>query len=798
MCLQEFSTHELTRLANRLHLEIKDYERLAMAVFGNLLAKQRAHAALWNKRAGGLISFYAYESGRKKIEDPKVVDICWRRLRQDLYEGNRAAIVGVQCALYYAKREGFSADPLWGGERRREAERVLHRQGIDLNAPPGLTYDPKEREERRPPERKEVVTPEIYGSEMKKLTTAEQLGIADFWLELPDEERFLLNAILEGLEQPAPAQRLRKLAGDRVYERVDERDIPYADNSWLRDFPEELADVVEKLPDRSQAILATRYRLTPARDVRALHDAITGELIRQRHVDSDRLLSMVMRELCNSRDSIGARLRYEMQLDQQTMSFNAFVSLCQGHLPKLAAAERNLAARHERSRRAQLDRELVLIAADPGNKHIAERYAQMWKVANRSTLEEFGAGLRGFGKAAYGTVEGIVVLLTTDPRKTAAGLYHLATHPEILVNALDDAMVDHDEMAGALLFELASAAVGAGPASKLSQVQKAARLAKAAENAAAAGKLRAAKRFADAAESALDKARKSDVKPATGEAEHLLSRARAAIDDKAKDAPGGGAPAGKGYSPDSPAPGGDNVPTPGKPMRDNLRHRYRHVPLGGHLVKGTKHIFIQGPSAEFVRRIDVRFRQLQRFEEGRQLIKALDDALERTSQADVDAAVAQATKAYNFDKATQHAERTRLLRDNRRNRRVVVQWIGEKDRIECRELVPDQAHRNDVAQQASGGSGSVVRFDPDRWKHIMDDGSELRPPTPAIALGHELIHALRHATGRATKSRMTEEWETIGLEKVPDWAPGPGVTENELRKGWARLQKSVAELRTDY
>ena len=801
MCTQQFSPHELVRLANRLDLRVQDYERLAMAVFGNLLAKQRAHKELWNQRAGGLISFYAYEDGRKKIDDQTVIDTCWRRLRQDLHEGRRDATTGVQCAFAYAKRAGLSRDPLWGGERKREVERILFRRGIDPNAPPGMRFVPQTKEEAadKPPQKPdELVTPDVFGSEINKLPIAEQLGIADFWLELPDRERFLVNAILDDKDQPERAQMLRSLAGDRIYTRTDNRDIPHAYGDWLREFPPELRDAVDPLPPRSKAILAARYAVTSRRDREAMHQEVLGMLIERGDVRAKDLLRLVMRQVCNSRDSIGARLRYEMQLEQGTMSFSAFVTLVGRHLPKLAAAERKLAARHAQDRRAQLNAELQIIAADPGLEHIGERYAEIWEVANRSSLESAGATARGFGKAAWGTVTGIVDLLTTDPRKTAAGIYHLAKNPQILINALDDAMVDQDELAGAFLFELASSAVGAGPASKASQAAKAARLANAAEKAASAGKLRAARRLADAAEAALEKARKTDGANAGAEAQQILHRTNQALDDAAAgratkaDTP-------KGYSPHDATPDGSGAPTPDKPMRDNLRHRYRHVPFGGFRLPDTQHVFIQAPSAELTRRIHVRFRQLQRFEAGRKLIKALDDALERTAQADVDALVKQAAERYGWtDEAILQSERTRLLRDNRRNRRVVVQWIGEKGRIQCKELLGDHAHRDDALQQAAQGSGSVISFDPDRWKHIMDDGSELRPPTPAIALGHELIHALRHATGRATRSRVAEEFETIGLDRAPEWTQGVTVTENQLRKGWADLQKQVVELRTDY
>jgi hypothetical protein len=114
---------ELARLANATALEIDDYARLATAVFGNALAQEDAKAALWKQREARMITFGAYEYGRKQIEDTSAVDACWRRLRQDLYEGRRSAYVGVQIAFDAARRSGVLNDPRWGGERKREVRR---------------------------------------------------------------------------------------------------------------------------------------------------------------------------------------------------------------------------------------------------------------------------------------------------------------------------------------------------------------------------------------------------------------------------------------------------------------------------------------------------------------------------------------------------------------------------------------------------------------------------------------------------------------------------------------------------
>ncbi len=258
-----------------------------------------------------------------------------------------------------------------------------------------------------------------------------------------------------------------------------------------------------------------------------------------------------------------------------------------------------------------------------------------------------------------------------------------------------------------------------------------------------------------------------------------------------------------GYGPGHGSPQGAGGPQrPDRPMRPEVAHRYRHVPFGGFRVTGTRHIYIQGDTAEQVRLVDIRIRQLQRFPAGRELIRRLDDALERTAQHDVDAEVTATANQLGWtgpgDQVFVSAERQRLLQNNRRNRRVVIRWIDGEGRIQCDPLRGETAHRSDAGATPGEGSGSVVHFDPDRWAHAADDGNTHRPPTPAIVLGHELVHAHRHATGTATTSRVTEEMETIGLVDPPDWAGGPAVSENDLLRGWAALQQQVARLRTSY
>lgn len=256
-----------------------------------------------------------------------------------------------------------------------------------------------------------------------------------------------------------------------------------------------------------------------------------------------------------------------------------------------------------------------------------------------------------------------------------------------------------------------------------------------------------------------------------------------------------------GYSPRDPprgsaAPGGAEPP-----MRPEIAHRYRHVPIGGYLVRGTQRIWIQGTQHQ-VRMIDIRIRQLQRFPAGRRLIAALDEALGSTAQRNVDVEVGQTARDLGWDSPADDifivSERQRLAQENRRNQRVVIRYVDGEGRIECRPLRGETAHRDDGSASSAEGSGSVVQFDPDRWSHVGDDGSTHRPPTPAIVLGHELIHAHRHATGNATRNRALEEQETIGLATAPGRGDTRQITENDLREGWAALQRQVAELRTSY
>ena len=498
------AVRELRQLADKPTLDGADYERLAMAVFGEMLAKGAAQRELWNKRAGGLISFHDYQDGRDAIRKSQALDPCWRRLERDLQLGRRQAFIGVQKAFAYAKRVGLMNNAMWGGERRRQTERIMFRAGVDPHAAPGTrtVSPPRDAPATTAPEEK-AITPDVSSSAISGLPVDVQLGIADFWLGLGASERFLVNAMLHGEEQAKRAELLQSLAKDEVYERKGLRDVPPASDRWLRDFPGVFQEMVAALPKRSRARLAARYEQFAAHGmVGPIHEAVTEEMwATNGRPSAEFIMREVLHHLANTRDSIGVQVRYELDLDQGKKSFDAYIRLRERVPAKIAAAERRMAARHEEERHRELVAKLQATASDPGLRHISERYSRLWEISQRTTWQSLGATARGFGDAAVGTVEGLVTLITTDPRKTAAAMFHLAKNPQILVNALDDAMVDMDHFIGGVYFELFSSAIGAGPASKLTKAQKAAKLAQAAEKAAAAGKSRAAQRLFAKAES---------------------------------------------------------------------------------------------------------------------------------------------------------------------------------------------------------------------------------------------------------------------------------------------------------
>lgn len=346
----------LLRLQSRPTLDARDYERLAMAVFGGLLAKDAERADQYKRRNHGVIAGLAYILAPPAAAKLNFVDPCWGRLSQDLYSGEPAAFIGVQQALAYAKKHKLSEHPRWGGERKRVVERLFAKAGIDPYATPGTRFDPETVAKQSDPKpRPEFIRPDIHNATMKTLKIHEQLGIADAWMATTDAERVALNGELAKLGQPQRATRLKELAGELMYERVDNRDLPPSRPDWIRSLPEQLAREVDNLPRRSQEILGARYQHS---GTRGEHHRLVTELnnlvVKSRNqVTGEELLKVLIRGLCSSKDSDGAVYSYEIRLDQGEMGFSAFVQLRERHVPKLAAAQRRMAQKHERERKAE-------------------------------------------------------------------------------------------------------------------------------------------------------------------------------------------------------------------------------------------------------------------------------------------------------------------------------------------------------------------------------------------------------------------------------------------------------------
>ncbi len=346
----------LIRLANQFSLSVQDYERLAMAVFGEMIAKDAAGAQTWKREQSGAVASLAYGDGGAALEKHKSLDPCWRRLKQDLYSGKREAFVGVQLALLYASRTGLLANPRWGGERKREVEREFAKQGWDPMAPPGMRAAPQTPGTANAPPPGKFVAPDVSSTMVRALPLHEQLGIADLWVALSDDERRQVNGMLASLDERRRLEELKAMAGEQLYTRMGNRDIPPGPGGdWLRDLPPQLAQQIEQLPPRSRAVLEGRYHgFAEAGNLRELHTELNNLMVRSDgRVGGEELLKVLEDDLCASRDSVGAVLRYEMRLEQGTMSFPAYLTLRARQAPKLAAQERQMATRHARERLRQ-------------------------------------------------------------------------------------------------------------------------------------------------------------------------------------------------------------------------------------------------------------------------------------------------------------------------------------------------------------------------------------------------------------------------------------------------------------
>ncbi len=346
----------LLRLASKEHLDPEDYERLAMAVFGGLLAKDAERADRFKRDNHGAIAAFMYMVAPPAAPKINFIDPCWKRLSQDLYSGEPGAFMGVQRALAYAKTHKISAHPRWGGERKRVVERLFAEAGVDPYAPEGMRYNPATVAQRPEPEpRTPFIRPDVYNNTMKPLRIHVQLGIADAWLATTDAEREAFNAQLATLSQAQRVERLKALAGELMYERVNNRDLPPTDAEWLRALPPQLAREVDRLPPRSREILSARFQYAGTRGdhVRLMTELNNMVVVSRDRVTGEELLRVLIRGLCPSKDSDGAVYGYEIRLEQGELGFSTFLHLRGQHVPKLEAAQRRMEQRHERERQAE-------------------------------------------------------------------------------------------------------------------------------------------------------------------------------------------------------------------------------------------------------------------------------------------------------------------------------------------------------------------------------------------------------------------------------------------------------------
>lgn len=347
----------LIRLQSRPNLDPRDYERLAMAAFGQLLAKDAERAEQFKRYNHGAIATIVYAIAPPAAAKVNFSDPCWGRLSQDLYAGERDAFTGVQRALIYAEKHKLTKNPRWGGERKRVVERLFARAGIDPYAAPGTRFEPETVAEAADSEpRPDFVGPDIRNDTMKRLKIHEQLGIADAWMASTNEERVALNSELAKLGPPQRADRLKRLAGELMHERVENRDLlPYRPG-WQRSIPPKLAAEVDRLPRRSQEILGSQFDNAGTQaDHQRLMTELNNLVVRScNQVTGDELLKVLIQGLCPRTDSDGAVYGFEIRLDRGEMGFSAFVRLRERHVPKLAAAQRRMEARHQRERKAEL------------------------------------------------------------------------------------------------------------------------------------------------------------------------------------------------------------------------------------------------------------------------------------------------------------------------------------------------------------------------------------------------------------------------------------------------------------
>ena len=212
-CIEDAETGELYDKKRREAIEKlamygpyneRSFGIFANAVFGEQHAKDAYEKVQWGRHQAKQLTFDGYWYLRKTNERENYFPNAWNALRQALYEGEPRATAAVKALIAAAKREGVEAD--WGGERMREAERLIAR-----NTPPAPTGKPGDR----------FIVPEMSKELRDSLNIDMLLGIGDYWAELSDGQRALVNQALGELkDKDKQAKLLKELAGDPISKRV--------------------------------------------------------------------------------------------------------------------------------------------------------------------------------------------------------------------------------------------------------------------------------------------------------------------------------------------------------------------------------------------------------------------------------------------------------------------------------------------------------------------------------------------------------------------------------------------------
>jgi transglutaminase superfamily protein len=523
----EFSPAERQRLVELARsprpLRSRDYRSMAELVFGHDMAADAATARAWSQRQQKKTTHDRYWADRQAAESTAHLAPIWNRLQQDLFENNRSAQRGVGEVLERAQQTGLSDLPRWGGSYRRRAQRQLDR----LRPAPRVgerPYTPLRMDATdRLPDGTPYQTRRAPGQADFPGAPHILTGVADWWARQPEDVRKLTNQALSELRPSAQRALLKELAHGEIQDQL-RRPAPNAhrDSRWHRAFPPSLRAALQKeSPAKQEAIRGGLNRLDRA-GWRQL-DSTLGRMD-MGGAPGSAMLNMLQAKALPRSDSLGRKSRAEADLVDGRLSFDAYARILEPQARALAKQEQRRAAQDERDRRREFVDTLQRTQADPGLAERGQRYAKMWEVINRTPTEELAAFGKGFGKQGVDTVSGIANMVA-HPIDTATGIYHLSQNPELILVALDDASVDGDEFAGRLLFELALAAVTAGPkGAPLSAADKARRAAQMSKAAANSGKLGRARKLAKLAKNYADEAVKRGHRDGSG-ARHAAAEA---------------------------------------------------------------------------------------------------------------------------------------------------------------------------------------------------------------------------------------------------------------------------------